>query len=197
MECMFHMPSYEPVGWVAPRSGDTVIDIGAYIGWYTIQTARAVGPAGRVIALEPDAPNRRQLESNLAVNGLTNCTIIPAAAWSKPGEIGWHSDDVPVWRRVDRTPGGGSVRAVTVDAVASDLGLREVNWIKMDIEGAEVEAIKGAEQILKRFRPVLFIEIHETLEQVKGLPGGLGYSIDKVEFDQPPDRHGWILARCP
>jgi len=76
-----------------------------------------------------------------------------------------------------------------------EAGLTDVNWIKMDIEGAEIEALQGAKKTLERFRPVLFIEIHETLDPVRRFLEGFGYVIEKSEFDQPPDRHGWILVR--
>jgi hypothetical protein len=46
LECMLHLPSYEPVAWAAPKAGDVFLDIGAYIGWYTIQASVAVGPSG-------------------------------------------------------------------------------------------------------------------------------------------------------
>lgn len=197
MECMLHLPGYEPVHWVAPKPGDVFMDVGAYIGWYTIQAAKAVGSSGRVIALEPDAYNRRQLEENLALNDLASCAVVPVAAWFEIAEIGWRSDDVPVWSKVDRVSNGGSVRAATIDSLVSDFGLTNLNWIKMDIEGAEIEALQGAERILGRFRPVLFIEIHETLDAVSRFLAKCGYVIEKSEFDQPPDRHGWILARCP
>lgn len=197
MECMLHLPEYEPVGWVAPRPGDVFLDVGAYIGWYTIQAAKATGSSGRVIALEPDAYNRRQLEENLALNGLAGCAVIPVAAWREAAELGWHSGDVPVWSKVDRESHARPVRAVTIDSLASDLGLASVNWIKMDIEGAEIEALQGAEKTLERFRPILFIEIHETLEAVSRFLEKIGYVIEKSQFDEPPDRHGWILARRP
>lgn len=197
IECMLHMPSYEPVDWVSPGPGDVFVDVGAYIGWYAIQAARMVGQTGRVIALEPDASNRRQLEANLSLNGISNCTVVPLAAWSSAKGVGWHSDEVPVWRRVDHLHATTSVPTVTIDALVTELCLRDVQWIKMDIEGAETEALRGAEEILRRYHPVLFIEIHETLGVVRAFLEGLGYTIEKSAFDQPPDRHGWILARHP
>lgn len=195
-ECMLRLPNYEPVSWVAPRPGDVFLDVGAYIGWFTIKAAKAVGPSGKVIALEPDAYNREQLEGNLALNGLSSCTVVPAAAWFEAAEIAWRRDEVPVWSKVDRASHARSVRAVSIDSLAGDVGLTRVDWIKMDIEGAEIEALQGATKTLERFRPVLFIEIHETLAPVRRLLEGFGYVIEKSEFDQPPDRHGWILARC-
>jgi FkbM family methyltransferase len=195
MECMLRLPSYEPVGWVSPKPGDVFIDVGAYIGWYTIQAARDVGPSGRVVAMEPDPSNRRQLEVNLSLNDVSNCTVVPLAVWSEAGDIGWQSNDVPVWSKVGTAQTASTVRSATVDSLASDLALPDVRWIKMDIEGAEIQALQGAEQVLKQFHPNLFIEVHETLEPVSRFLKGFGYTIEKSAFDQPPDRHGWILAR--
>ena len=195
IECMFRLPSYEPVGWVSPKPGDVFLDVGAYIGWYTIQAASAVGPSGRVIAMEPDPANRRQLETNLSLNAISTCTIVPLAAWSKAGEIGWQSNDVPVWSKVGQTQNTSTVRSEAIDALTAKLGLDDVNWIKMDIEGAEIEALQGAQRVLGQFHPTLFIEIHETLEPVTRFLKEFGYTIEQSEFDILPDHHGWILAR--
>jgi len=192
---MLHLPTYEPVDWVSPGLGDIFLDVGAYTGWYAMQAARAVGPSGRVVALEPDPSNRSQLETNLSLNGFSNCTVLPVAAWSKASEIGWQSNDVSVWRKVDEKQTTTLVRAVTVDSLIDDLDLPDVRWIKMDIEGAEIEALQGAQAVLRRVHPTLFIEVHETLEPVSRFLAGFGYSIEQSAFDVPPDRHGWILAR--
>jgi FkbM family methyltransferase len=196
IECMLHLSDYEPVGWVAPKLGDVFLDVGAYIGWYAIRAAKAVGHLGKVIALEPDGYNRRQLEQNLALNHISNCEAIPIAAWFESAVIGWRSDEVPVWSQVQEVSGTGSVQARTIDSVVSDLGITRLSWIKMDIEGAEVEALHGSRQVLRRYRPALFIEIHDTLEIVSRFLGECGYLIEKSRFDQPRHRHGWILARC-
>ena len=194
MECMLRLPGYEPVGWVAPKCGDVFLDVGAYVGWYTIQAAKAVGALGRVIGLEPDEHNRRQLEENLELNGLSNSTVIPLAARFEAAEIGWRADDVPVWRKVDQGP--RQIRSNGNNRLPGErFSLTNVHWIKMDIEGAEIEALQGAEKVLRQFRPILFIEIHETLDVVCRFLDNFGYVIEKSEFDQPPDRHGWILAR--
>jgi FkbM family methyltransferase len=196
IECMLRLPGYEPFAWVAPAEGQVLLDIGAYIGPYSIHAARAVGPAGRVIALEPDAMNRRQLEKNLALNGITNCTVAPLAAWSRSGRVGWRPGSQPVWHRVDDSAGPGGMEATTVDDLVRRMALPRVDWIKLDIEGSEVEALQGAETTLRNCRPALFIEVHETLAPLKNLLAQYGYSIEREEFDQPPAHHGWLLARA-
>jgi FkbM family methyltransferase len=195
IENMLNMRAYEPVTWVAPERGNVVLDIGAHIGWYSIQAARAVGDSGRVVALEPDESNRKQLERNLALNQIANHTIVPLAAWSVTGLVHWSPSEVSVWNKIDAVRGSETIEAISLDDLVTRLSLPRVDWIKMDIEGAETEALAGAEVTLRRFHPTLFIEVHECTEQVRRLLAGYGYSIEQETFDQPPERHGWILAR--
>jgi FkbM family methyltransferase len=195
IEGMLHLPSYEPVEWVTPQPGQVFLDIGAYVGWYAIQAARAVGPSGRVVAIEPDPRNRLQLENNISLNAITNATIVPLAAWSHAGKVRWQGDSVePVWHKIDESSGSGLVDAVTVDDLVRRFGLTRVDWIKLDVEGAEVEVLKGAEQSIQRFHPVLFIEVHGTLHALEAFLPQFGYSIDKTIFGGITENHGHVLA---
>lgn len=196
IECMMRLDQYEPIDWVKPSSGDVFLDVGAYIGPYSILAKHLVGVSGRVIAMEPDPVNRRQLARNLALNEMENCEIIPFAAWSHDGVVGWSHRQEPVWHGIDVNQTAGTVETRSIDRVVSEAKVDRVDWIKMDIEGGEVEAIAGARDTLARFRPALFIEIHETLAPLRSLLASLNYRIEREQFDQPPDLHGWILARA-
>jgi FkbM family methyltransferase len=195
MEYMLQMEAYEPVAWVAPRQGDVFLDVGAFVGWHTIRTARTVGPSGRVICLEPDPINRRQLERNLELNGVTNCTVSPLAAWSKTGEErGWYTEKAPDCCRITESGGSSTVRTTTIDDLVSGFGLARLDWIKIDVEGAEVDVLKGAVATLRRFRPSLFVEIHDTVSGVRDFLSQNGYSIEREAFDGSPAPHGWFCA---
>jgi FkbM family methyltransferase len=192
---MLHLPSYEPVEWVTPQPGQVFLDIGAYVGWYAIQAARAVGPSGQVVAIEPDLRNRLQLENNISLNGITNATIVPLAAWSHTGKVKWQGDSAePVWHKIDESSGIGVVDAVTVDDLVRRCALKRVDWIKLDVEGAEVEVLKGAEQSIQRYHPALFIEVHGTLSAIETFLTQFGYSIDKTIFGRIAENHGLVLA---
>jgi len=194
IECMLHMPAYEPVGWVDPKEGEYFLDAGGYVGWYSIQAGRAVGNSGRVVTLEPDAANRKQLERNLALNKLNNVQIFPLAIWSHSGNVGWLQGEEPVWHKVGA---GGELtqESISIDALVDMLRLSRLDWIKLDIEGGEVEALRGAVRTLRIYHPKLFIEIHETSQAVAGMLLEAGYTVAREHYDQPPDRHGWILAQ--
>jgi FkbM family methyltransferase len=192
---MLHLPSYEPVEWVTPQPGQVFLDIGAYVGWYAIQAARAVGPSGQVVAIEPDSRNRLQLENNINLNGITNATIVPLAAWSHAGKVRWQGDSAEsVWHKIDESSGIGLVDAVTVDDLVRRFALTRLDWIKLDVEGAEVDVLKGAEQSIQRFHPVLFIEVHGTLHALEAFLPQFGYSIDKMTFGGITENHGHVLA---
>lgn len=192
IETMLRLEVYEPVDWLRAQAGDVVLDVGAYTGWYTLRMSCAVGATGRVIALEPDNRNRRQLQANLELNGIRNAVVVDKAAWSSNGPLGWETGEIPVWHRA-RSGSAAQVEGITLDGLAAELGLQRVDWIKMDIEGGEVEALRGARHTLERFRPRLFIEVHETLAGLKAVLAPLGYAVTRSKFRQLPDRHGWIL----
>ncbi|MGH9369575.1 MAG: FkbM family methyltransferase [Thermoanaerobaculia bacterium] len=192
---MLHLPRYEPVDWVAPGPGDVLFDVGAYVGWYAVRAARAVGPSGRVVAVEPDPHNAAQLEKTLSLNHLDNVCVVRNAAWSVTGPVGWHASHLPVWHRVEPVQGAATVEAITVDDLVAALHLSRVDWLKLDVEGGEVEVLRGAMRTLRDFRPVLFIEVHNTLPALRSLLEPLGYSVELASFDVPPEKHGWLRMR--
>jgi FkbM family methyltransferase len=197
IECMLHMENYEPTEWVAPKNGDVFLDIGAFVGWHAIRAARLVGPSGRVISLEPDLTNRSQLETNLSLNGVANCETSSLAAWSKTGEeLGWYTEKSPDCCRIAEMEHSVTVktRTTTIDDLVDNIRLERLNWIKMDVEGAEIEALKGAQMTLRRYRPDLFVEIHDTVDGVKDLLAEYDYSIEREAYDGSPKPHGWFYA---
>jgi FkbM family methyltransferase len=195
VEVMLRLPAYEPFDWVTLHPGDVVLDLGPYVGPYSLSAAIAVGTSGKVIALEPDETNRRQLERNLTLNAVTNCTVIPKAAWRRSGRVGWQTGDQPVWHHVDEKVSESTVEAISVDDLIAEQRLDRVDWIKLDIEGGEVEALEGAKQTLRRFRPALFVEIHRTDAPLRQLLSSIDYTVEQDSYDEPPDVHGWVLAR--
>jgi FkbM family methyltransferase len=195
LEFMLHEADYEPVDWVAPSEGQVVLDIGAFVGWHTIRAAQIVGHSGRVISLEPDPANRRQLEINIKLNRLANCTVIPLAAWSNTNSrFGWYTGKSPDCCRIDAKESSTGVNTTTIDDLVSEMHLSRLDWIKMDIEGAETEALKGAKQTLSEYRPHLFVEIHNTAQPVRELLEHYGYSIAREAYDRSPEPHGWCQA---
>jgi FkbM family methyltransferase len=133
--------------------GDIFIDGGANTGMMTVVAAHRVGHTGRVIALEPAEPARRILEQNVALNGHTNVTILPWALGDKAGKrtfvIFNQHLGLSSFSPIDAD--GGTVVTVdvrTLDEVAATEHAQHARLVKLDLEGAEVAALRGARNLL-------------------------------------------------
>jgi FkbM family methyltransferase len=134
------------------REGATVLDIGANIGYYTLLLARAVGPRGHVFAFEPDTTNFEILTRNVALNGYENVTLVNRAVWSSTTTLKlFLSAENPGDHRAYAS--GEARRFVEIPAVALDdyFGATppRIDFIKMDIQGAEAHAIRGMMSLLR------------------------------------------------
>ena len=165
---------FETVEWLRQviKPGDTVIDVGANVGQMTLEMAHLVGPSGCVIAIEPGPGNLRVLRRHIEGNGFSNRVIIEAAACADtPGTMKFlvHGDRPDavgsghhLWRGQDAAPPGAQVIEVPV-LTLDELCARhaaEPQVMKMDVEGAELLALRGAGKILARFRPATRVGFH-------------------------------------
>lgn len=150
------------------RPGWTTIDVGANIGYFTLLMANRVGPQGKVIAFEPLAENFRILQENIKLNGHANVVAENLALMSRterielrsatPGAITWVASV-----RIDQNSAveSQSVEAVTLDEYVQKNGIAKVDFLKIDVEGAEASVLEGATNVLNRDQPTLLIEMHE------------------------------------
>lgn len=139
------------------KKGDIVVDAGAHIGTFTIRAAKAVGNDGKVIAIEPDANNIMFLSRNVEANGLQNVSIINKGVWGLQDKLRFnisrkrttgHSFYRDAQFGTEDTEEFQEVEVDTIDNIIGQSGIGPVNFIKMDIEGAEIEAIKGMDEAL-------------------------------------------------
>lgn len=142
---------------VAP--GTSVIDVGANLGFFTLEFARWVCDGGKVIAIEPETVNYGRLCRAVTRAGVTHrVETVQAAAAETIGEVG-----LIVNRRHpgDHRIGDGGVRvpAVTIDSLLMARGWPCVSLIKIDVQGSESRVLAGAEETLRVVHPALFIEV--------------------------------------
>lgn len=145
-------------------AGSIAIDAGAHIGLYSVLMARAVGPPGRVLAFEPAPATYAMLCRTLALNGADNVEprAQALAGSAGPGRLalGRHPysnvNSVVGAPSSDRTV---AVEAMTLDSVLAGRGDR-VSLLKLDIEGAELDALRGSAHTIERFRPAIALEVH-------------------------------------
>ncbi len=134
------------------KKGDVVIDIGAHIGYYTLIAARIVGDRGRVYAFEPDPKNFHLLKMNVEENGYKNVILVNKAVADTDGEMrlflnAENTGDHRIYQSGDQRK-SVNIEVITLDKFFKNKNKR-IDLIKMDIQGAEVRALKGSQRIIK------------------------------------------------
>jgi FkbM family methyltransferase len=166
---------YEPreVSWVLDHlePGDVFLDVGANIGAFAIPAARRVGPAGRVIAVEASPRVAACLERNVSLNQLQNIVICQVAAGETTGKtVSFFEAPVERFGMGSLTPVRGGtptpVETRRLDDLLAGLGVDRVKILKIDVEGFECEAFRGAENLLRSAHaPAVLFEFYDWAEQ--------------------------------
>jgi FkbM family methyltransferase len=190
-----------------PQPGDAIVDIGAGRGEDVFAFSRAVGPAGRVWAIEPHPVSFAALRLLCELNRLANVTALNYACIDQAGEL--QIETLPVWesnyvRAGDPSASSYPVKSVRFDDLAEEHGIERIDFLKMNIEGAERRALPGCEEALRRARFVC-IAAHDfradrgegdafrTLDFVKQFVSGAGFEIvmrDDPRYYVPYHVHG-------
>ncbi len=182
----------------ALQPGATFIDIGASVGFFTLLAATRVGPTGRVLAVEPSPTNCKLLCLSLLANAMGNVALFPAAASDAEELLLYDAiDSNGMISPMPSDPGAEHligtrtiVRSLVLDRQLRDLARLDV--IKIDVEGAEYRALKGATDLLRAHRPLVFSEFApEGLRQVSAVEPeeylkllvGLGYELGVLQPD--------------
>ena len=152
-----------------PKQGDIVVDIGANIGRYTIIGAKRVGAQGKVVAIEAHPGNFEMLNHNIKLNQLTNVIPLNYAAYSKETKIRLYVPDeesgYTIYHTLMERTGKKfvEVNANTLDYLLqlNQIRQEQVKWIKIDVEGAELDVLKGSTNVLSKSKDIaLLIEVH-------------------------------------
>jgi FkbM family methyltransferase len=192
-----------------PKEGDTVVDVGAHIGHYTILSSMRVGMGGKVVSIEAHRGNFDMLNRNVKLNHLSNVVTLNYAVFSKETKINLYlpaeESDFTIYNTVmtDRSGKDGEkfveVDANTLDNLLQQNGINAegVNWVKVDVEGAELEVLRGATDVLSKSKNIaLLIEVHGShlYEPIKEFIYGFNF---KIEFEKSNEAGDWrhILAR--
>ncbi len=158
----------------AIQAGDTVLDVGANIGIFSVLASRLVGPAGTVVAFEPGPDNLERLAVNVALNDAANVTVVdhPASnaiesvtfhlnSDNEGGHSLWDPGEHPHHHKSRENARSIVTTTTTIDAEVARLGLAPPRLIKIDTEGAEHRVLQGAADLLREFEiPYIIAELH-------------------------------------
>jgi FkbM family methyltransferase len=187
------------------KEGDFFFDIGANIGCFTLLASKLVGEKGRVVAFEPVQEIFERLRNNVEMNKLSNVILNAKAVYesnaslelilSDRSNLGmssiFHHDTED--GRVER------VEAVSLDSYVSISGLKRVDMIKIDVEGAELFVLRGMKEVLRNYRPVVIMEISDEVikssqigaEELIDIMRNVGYEVKGI------DRKGNVVDSGP
>jgi FkbM family methyltransferase len=152
------------------RAGMTFYDVGANIGFFSLLAARLVGKEGRVVAFEADPEIAARLREHMERNALGWITAVEKAVWSKPGPVSFARTDPATSpdRGLGHVVSSEAEDTIQVSGVSLDDYARTQaapDFLKCDVEGAEVEVFRGAERLLKEKRPGIICEMHSEENQ--------------------------------
>lgn len=142
------------------KKGDVVLDIGAFVGYYTLLFSRLVGKTGKVFAFEPELNNFLMLKKNVEVNNYKNVILIQKAVTDKLGKIKFYLDKTPGGTTHTMVPNLDHQKYIEIESVYLDEYLRDqkkIDFIKMDVEGAEPLVFLGMKKILKENKNIKII----------------------------------------
>ena len=175
--------------WIAIRPG-TVIEVGTNIGTHTVPMARALAAQNRrLIAFEPQPVIFQNLCANLALNGLVNVTAWPNACSHRSGTVYFERPDYVasgnfggVSMSTESAQGNIAVPCVNLDSV---IGPDAVSLMKVDVEGFELNVLQGAQELIAKSRPVLYVE-NDRIDRAKDLIEWLWSKQYRLWWHVPP-----------
>jgi FkbM family methyltransferase len=177
-----HEPEVQELLAGVLRPGMVYYDVGANVGFFAVIAARLLGPTGEVVCFEPLPQNARQIEYNARLNGFSNIGVRCEALGGSNRTDVLNTSAEPTWgmlstvgKRPEQASGQITVEVRTLDSLCAGAGLPGPDVIKMDIEGAEAEALQGASATMTASRPLLIIELHRTNAAVTAILDRLGY----------------------
>ncbi len=180
------------------RNGDSVVDVGANAGFFSVLLGALTGAAGRVLSIEPGTHNLSRLKNNLSLNGFSHVTVSDRPVTDKEGEVSffinsddsggnalWDPGQFPGNQKTSENPIAHTLSATTLEQAVAASGLPVPRLIKIDTEGAEQRILEGAGSLIRERKvPYVVAELHEfglskmgcSQASLRSLMEGHGYS---------------------
>jgi len=151
------------------KKGMVCFDIGANIGYYTLLESKIVGEEGKVIAIEPSPVNFTQLQKNIQNEKANNVELYQMAGGDQNGTIKFlldpHSNLSRIILNEDSKPEGEivDVPVKKLDSFLDEFSIKKLDFIRMDVEGYEFNILEGMRNSIKKFRPMIQMEVHTNI----------------------------------
>jgi FkbM family methyltransferase len=187
--CLFD--GYEPIETALVRqhltAGDVFLDIGANIGWFSLLASTIIGPSGHVHAFEPRTPTVEYLRRSISMNGLESAVTVHALGLDS-------ADSEQFLGSIKGTSNAGhsiimssasqdGIESIPIHLVALDtLNIPKVDFVKIDVEGAEMRVLEGGATTISRNRPIVLSEIYPD-------------QLHRVSRVSPTDYFAWFLSK--
>jgi FkbM family methyltransferase len=174
--------------------GWTCFDVGANVGAIALALAKFAGCSGKVYAFEPGPPNLERLRSNIALNPplRQQIEIVAAGVGSAPGELWWAEEKGNPGNALLSAKGTHRVPVITIDDFVRERNIARIDFIKIDVEGMELDVMRGAATTLRNLRPLLYFETlpryvnsaqGASFADLKKELGELGYGLHRIDAD--------------
>jgi FkbM family methyltransferase len=190
-------PTETPIFRGLVRPGDVVLDVGANVGYYTLTAAELCGESGQVHAFEPIRENCARIEDGVALNGLrnvtVNCVAVNDGAEAQITLYLRQSGGNSGWASIVPSPTRGNteyvVPAISIDRYVAERGIGRVSLMKLDCEGAELLALRGARELLSssnapdlmcELSPFHLTRMGSSPAELEALILGFGYRLFEI-----------------
>ena len=188
------------------RQGDIIVDIGAYIGIYSIAFAKSTGDTGKVYAFEPNPNNIKAIKKNLKLNDISSLVEISnIAIGDKQGTVSLSKEDSISHVLLQNSLDVADIQKVEVKTLDEIFYDKKIDIIKVDTEGYEGQILKGGQELLKKkdAPKFIFIEIHPYMwrrygtcsEDILGMLQACDYNIEipKLKTKLDDAEHHWVI----
>lgn len=207
---VYHHGAFEPASTrivqATVKPGMRILDIGANFGYFTTLFAHLVGPTGHVWAFEPTQHYGSRIATHLRMNHLTErATVSPYGLSDKAFEARISIDESSATLHQNAPEvTSEQVRFEKLDDVAASLGIDQVDLVKIDTDGHELAVLHGAQQLLRRTHPIIFIEFSQAnldlagsdVRELHAALVDLGYELHSETTGKPFDSRKQFLAEC-
>ncbi|MDA8052957.1 MAG: FkbM family methyltransferase [Deltaproteobacteria bacterium] len=188
---MFYIEQYRIPNLVEPKGKDIVIDAGAYYGETAFWFLKYIGSDGKVYAFEPSDSNFRSLKENVENNKVKNIEPIKMGLGREERELFLFNAESSSYFVDANLINTSKIRITTIDKFAEEHKLKSVGFIKMDIEGSEMDALAGAKETITRYKPKLAISVYHKGDDMIKIPMYLKSIVPDYKFFLRHNKYSW------